>query len=61
MAAANALTDNNPLLTISNPEFRGFCNPSLSEVGLILMTNMGCHELASLMPLGEQAVLVLSL
>lgn len=50
LTAARAMTANNAQLPITNAAFTGVCTP---EVGYLQINNMGCHELAPLMPLGE--------
>lgn len=52
LAAAQALTGNNAQLPISNAAFSGPCTAGGIQAWL-LITNFGCHYLASKMPLGE--------
>jgi hypothetical protein len=52
LAAAQALTGNNAQLPVSNAAFSGRCTPG-DAVGMLLITDFGCHYLAASMPLGE--------
>eukprot|EP00878_Enallax_costatus_P023564 GHUV01025065.1.p1 GENE.GHUV01025065.1~~GHUV01025065.1.p1 ORF type:complete len:423 (+),score=66.03 GHUV01025065.1:176-1444(+) len=49
--AAVALTGNNAQLPISNAAFSGVCNTA-TAIGYVLITDLGCHELAPTMPSG---------
>jgi hypothetical protein len=51
LAAAQALTGNNPQLPVTNAVFSGVCGGGVE--GMLLITEFGCHSLASKMPLGE--------
>jgi hypothetical protein len=51
LAAAQALTGNNPQLTVTNAAFSGACGGGIE--GMLLITDFGCHYLATQMPLGE--------
>lgn len=57
LAAAQALTNSDPQLPVSNAVFSGARDPSADAKGIAYITDFGdCHYLAPIMPHGENVM-----